>query len=220
MREKRRLLKFLIVIGLLSALAVAYAQFFHKPPSDDSSAGNAKPLTLRAAATQLRVELADETRLEYGELVTLSDDWAVAARFTFSVDQLPQFLTKNGLRPVDGLRVVPTHSGPVDRSAIVAPTGSAAPSPLDAEDPEIMSPTPLGSVLTDDSGWLPERAGKVSGVDRSVKEGVARWFLFDLDDTATVTMYVYATAEERLLNPAPSKTGPSGSKSPSPTGSR
>jgi len=79
MREKRRLLRVLVVLGLLCAALVVYAQFFHKSPDDSAQAGNAKPLTLRAAANTAHGR--QDVTLEFREDGTAAGTRPESARF-------------------------------------------------------------------------------------------------------------------------------------------
>jgi hypothetical protein len=219
MREKRKLLSFLVVVGIVCAVLVAYAQFFYNPDRSKSTPGTAKPLTLRLASSQAKVALPDAATLEYGELYTLADDWSLAARFTIDLDKLNEFITDNALpNPVAGLRPVPGRDGKlVDSTFPDQPeaVGTSTPSPISTPD-TIVAPPALGTVLTDDPGWHPERPVRVSGVNRMIKDGVARWFMFDLDASDKVIVYVYATSEDRAVPPSPSKSATQ-NRSPGPS---
>lgn len=220
MREKRKLLWFLVVVGVLCAALVGYAGFLYEPGKSKSNPGTAKPLTARLASTHSKVTLPAASTLEYGELFTISDNWVLAARFSIDTAKLSEFIATNSLPiPIPGLRPVPGRNGkPLANDApAVTVSGSAAPTGSSAT--PIAAPAPLGTVLTDDPGWHPDKPTKVSGINRVVREGVARWFMFDLDDSARVIVYVYATAEVRLtptLKTSP-PVNPSGTTPVSPT---
>lgn len=166
------------------------------PPAEPT--GVSKLLTLDGAQTQTRLDLPDGTTLLHG-MFYVEVDWTVAVQARFNRAALPGFLAKNGLpAPVNGLRPVPGLV-PMPPPALAVPTGSADPSaPAAAASPAAApqaAPSPARPLLQDAADWHPERPTSVSGIPRNVRNGVARWMMFDLDDPATITIYVIAAAD-------------------------
>jgi hypothetical protein len=218
MQRKRLVVTIVSIVSFICLGFMGYVAFIYKAPTPAKEGATVAPLTVSQVGDKARLGLGTTAKLDYGEVCTLNGDWVLAARFTIDTAALPQFLSDSALdQPVTGLRVVPSRNGRIPSPDTTTPTTSDSASPsaspaggaAGGASPAapVMPPAPIGSVLTDDPQWYPDRALNVSGISRDVRDGIARWLLFDMDDPKTVTIYVYASADNPLSSRTASPTG-------------